>query len=145
VAAGRDREGAVGAPELARVLDLEAGVAEALLGLGMVGCHDGRMTEGGSGVCLSEDQVDLGSVALQPADRATEHVGGGNLLEAEQAPELDRAVGLLRRHLERDVMEHRSKLTLTTQEPQAHRKKKCKKKHKRSAAAAKKKCKKKRR
>jgi hypothetical protein len=51
-------------------------------------------------VTLREDQVDLGPVSLQPADRVSEHVGGWDLLEAEQPPELDRAVGLLRRDLE---------------------------------------------
>jgi hypothetical protein len=43
---------------------------------------------------------------LEPAHGVAEDVGGRDLLEAEQAPELDRAVGFLRRDLERDVVEH---------------------------------------
>ena len=58
------------------------------------------------GVSLGEDQVDLGALALQPADGVAEHVGRRDLLEAEQAPELNRAIGLIRRDLQRDVMEH---------------------------------------
>jgi hypothetical protein len=57
-------------------------------------------------VLLGEDQVDLCRVPLEPADGVTEHVGCGNLLEPEQAPELDRAIGLLRGDLQRDVVEH---------------------------------------
>ena len=106
VAAGCDGEGAIGAPELAGVLDLEAGVPQALLGLGVVGGHDRGVPERRCGVSLGEDQVDLSAVVLQPADGVAEHVGRGDLLEAEQAPELDRAIGLIRRDLQRDVMEH---------------------------------------
>ena len=106
VAAGRDGEGAVGAPELAGVLDLEARVPEPLLRLGVIRRDDGGVAEGRRGVALGEDQVDLGRVPLQPAHRVAEHIGRRHLLEPEQAPELDRAIGLVRRNLERDVVEH---------------------------------------
>jgi len=100
MAARGDREGPVSAPELTGVLDLEAGVAEALLRLGVVGRHDRRVAQRGGGVGLGEDQVNLGGVALEPPHRVAEHVGGGYLLEAEQAPELDGAIGFLGRDLE---------------------------------------------
>jgi hypothetical protein len=62
-------------------------------------------------MALGEDQVDLGAVALEPADRVAEHVGRGDLLEAKQSPELDRAIGLAGRYLQRDVMEHAASIS----------------------------------
>ena len=58
---------------------------------------------------LGEDQMDLGRVPLQPAHRVAEHICRRHLLEPEQAPELDGAIGLLRGDLERDVVEHAAK------------------------------------
>jgi len=46
------------------------------------------------------DQVDLGSVALQPGDEGGDRLGSLRGLKAEQAPELDRAQDLIRRNLE---------------------------------------------
>ena len=88
MAARGDREGTVRTPELAGVLDLEARVAEPLLGLGVIGRDHGGVPERRCGVALGEDQVDLRRVALEPADGVAEHVSGRDLLEAEQAPEL---------------------------------------------------------
>jgi hypothetical protein len=106
VPARRDREGAVGAPELAGVLDLEAGIPQPLLGLGVIVRDHGRVAQDRRRVALGQDQMDLCRVALEPADGVAEHIGRRDLLEAEQAPELSRAIRLLRRNFERDVMEH---------------------------------------
>jgi hypothetical protein len=94
----RDRERAVRSPELSRVLDLKAGIPQPVLGLRVIGRDDGGVAEHGSGTALGEDQVDLGAIALQPADRVPERLGRVDLLEAKQASELDRAIGLVRRH-----------------------------------------------
>jgi hypothetical protein len=109
MAARGDREGAVGAPELSGVLDLEAFVPEPLLRLGVIRGDHGGVPEHGSGVALGEDQVDLRSPSLQPADRAAEWLGRIDLLESEEPPELNGAVSLLRGNLERDVLEHSSR------------------------------------
>jgi hypothetical protein len=77
----------------------------------MVGRHHGGVSERGSGVALGEDEVDLGAVVLEPANPVAEHLRGRDLLEAEQAPELNRAIGLIQRDLERDVVEHASSIS----------------------------------
>jgi hypothetical protein len=104
-----DREGPIGPPELPGVLHLEAGVAQALLGFGMVGGHDSGMPEHGRCVPIGEDQVDLGAVVLKPPDPVAEHLRCGDLLEPDQPPELNGPVGLVRWDLERDVMQHAPK------------------------------------
>jgi len=75
----------------------------------MIWRHDGGVAEHGSGVALGEDQVDLGPLSLQPAHRISERLGRVDLLEAEQRPELDRAISLLRRNLEGDLLQHAGK------------------------------------
>src|SRR5689334_11656936 len=62
-------------------------------------------------MALREDQVDLGAVALEPADRVSERLGRLDLLEADEAPELDGAVGLIRGHLDRDVLQHAARMS----------------------------------
>ena len=112
VPARGDREGAVGAPELARVLDLEAGSAEPLLRLGVVGDDDGGVAQHRRRVPLGEDDVDLGPLALDPEDRVPQLLRHLHGLEADQLPELDDALALAGRHLDRDVLEHAPKLPI---------------------------------
>ena len=104
--ARRDREGAVRPPELTGVLDLEARVAEPLLRLSVVGSDDRRVPEERRGVALGEQQVDLGSLALEPTHRIAQSLRRIDLIESEQAPELDGSVGFIGRHLEGHVLEH---------------------------------------
>jgi hypothetical protein len=59
MAAGCDREGPVGAPELAGFLDLKAGVAKPLLRLCVVRRDHGDVSQDGRRVPRGEDQVDL--------------------------------------------------------------------------------------
>jgi hypothetical protein len=55
MAAGCDREGPVGAPELTGVLDLKAGVAKPLLRLGVVRRDHGDVSEDGRRVPRGEE------------------------------------------------------------------------------------------
>ena len=51
-----------------------------------------------------------GPLALDPEDRVAELLGHLDRLEADQLPELDDALALAGRDLDRDVLEHGSKL-----------------------------------
>ena len=104
--AGCDDEGAVGAPELPHVLDDEVRIPQPLLRLGVIRRDDGGVAEDRRGVALGEDQVDLRSLALEPAHRIAQRLGGLDLLEPEQAPEIDHSIRLVRRHLEGHVLKH---------------------------------------
>ena len=63
------------------------------------------------GSLASVHSADLGAVTLEPTDRVAERIGCGYLLEAEQSPELDRALDLAGRYLQRDVMEHAASIS----------------------------------
>lgn len=94
------------APELSCLLDLEAELGELAQRRVEIGRHQRRMAKHRGGCRLGQDQVDLGSLAVEPQDRVPERFGDGMGSEAERREQDAEAVGLGRIDLEGHVMKH---------------------------------------
>ena len=91
------------------VLHLEARVNQTPLGLSVIRDDDRGVPERGGDVVGDEHQVDLGSLALDPAHVPVDRLWHLDLVESDQREELDRAVGVGGRDLDGDVLEHWNK------------------------------------
>ncbi len=87
---------------------LEAVLAQALQGRGVIGDDDGEVGAGRHHRALLVHQVDLGPLALQPGEPRSQRRWRLDPLEAEQGEELDGAVEVGGGDFDADVVEHQN-------------------------------------
>jgi hypothetical protein len=104
-------------------IHLEAVLAKTLNGLLEIRDHDGGVAVRGDRRGLVAFEMDLSALAFDPNEGLGQCGRRLDPFESEQPPELERAPDLLWSNLERDVMEHRSRIggAQSSSEPRAAR------------------------